>query len=167
MNHRTPWHLILIAALLLWAAAGCNALARLGGAGAGAGVGAAVAGPLGAAGGAIAGDAVGNAFAPAEEKPQTVVNAAPGSTVYATPGDGPTPWYMRWQVLAAGAFLFYRRAPLFRALRSTTSPKALALNLWSALWASEKAAEKSKQATATHAAQRAGRRLRFTHTESP
>lgn len=137
-----------------------NTLARWGGAATGAGIGAAFGGPLGAAGGAIAGDAVANAVVPQPQEPQTVIHAATGSTVYATQGDGPTPWYLRWYTLAGGAFLFYRRAPLLRAAKAATSPRALALNLWSALWASEKAAEVSKQATAFHAMQREDKKKR-------
>lgn len=142
-------YLLCVIAAMWW---GCNALSRWGGAAAGGAAGAVVGGPLGAAVGAVGGDAAGEALMPRKDPPTTVINVAEGGTVHT--GEAERAWWMDWRVLAAGAFVFYRRAPLIRAVKAAGSPKALALNLWSALWASEKAAEKSKTATEQHKARR-------------
>lgn len=127
-----------------------NTLARWGGAAAGAGLGAAVGGPLGAGVGALAGDAGGDALV--QDPPTTVVNASPGSTVYATPGDAPVPW-RRWAVYALVLLALVRfRAYLLGFVKTlaTGGLRAAGMNLL-ALVAGGNVGAKAKEATMFHA----------------
>lgn len=148
---RTPRSATLTVVVCVAILFSCATMSRLGGAGAGAGLGAALGGPLGAAGGAIAGDAVVNSVVPQPVPPQTVVNAAPGSTVYATHAATPG-WlatYWPWLALAALALRFrVHIANLGRTLL-TGGLGAAGMNLL-AIVVGGKASEKAKEATMFH-----------------
>lgn len=141
--------LACVAACLMFAR--CAALARLGGAGAGATVGAAVGGPLGAAGGAIAGDAAANALVPPPVEPTTIVNAAPGSTVYATHSAAPGWLATWWPWLLAGALALRFRVHIANLARTlfTGGLGAAGMNLL-AIFVGGKASDKAKEATMFH-----------------
>lgn len=147
--------LICVAACLAYVyscQATSNTLARWGGAATGAGLGAAVGGPLGAAGGAIAGDAVANAVVPQPVEPTTIVNAAPGSTVYATHASEPgwlAVWWP-WIVTAALALRFRVHVANFARTLLTGGLGAAGMNLL-AIVVGGKASDKAKEATMFHA----------------
>lgn len=132
-----------------------NTLARWGGAATGAGIGAAVGGPLGAGVGALAGDAGGDALV--QDPPTTVVNAAPGSTVYATHAAEPG-WLARWWPWIVAAIAVVRFHKYLLGLVKTLATgglKAAGLNL-AALFVDVGA--KAKTATLYHELEREARK---------
>ena len=141
-----------------------NTLARWGGAATGAGIGAAVGGPLGAGVGALAGDAGGDALV--QDPPTTVVNAQPGSTVYAAHSQKPGWLAVWWPWLLAGALAirFYAYILGFFRTLLTGGFKAAGLNLAAMV---VDVGAKAKTATLYHSLEREARKARRPYPNRP